>query len=316
MDDDSNVPRRLRRFIRKGEPIPENLLPKEQSQNEPWNQPAVTVRAKSTISISSRQASEEAIAPRHRGKRFQEVQENASQTIKPMDQALGLEKKVQLEARTPQSGTNVVKMKKDEIQQALDEIKKFHASTSQSENASSHVEQMIDHITEQAQSKPKQEEKNASFHFTPIASAPNAAEPEKLSESSSPASQSNASSAVPDKNKLTPRERMELRRQQHGQTIPSAATSTPESSGQKKSPTPTLQESRSHIRRRAGQVSESQGGEENISNADAAPATPDEFKDLFGDTNSPSKKKLKKPVNEEEELDSEEDMELFEDEGK
>ena len=105
---------------------------------------------------------------------------------------------------------------------------------------------------------------------------------------------------------------MELRRQQRGQPVAITSTSAPTAA----SAVPVSQESRSHIRRRAGQVSESQEGEDNLSNADVSPATPDEFKDLFGDSNTASKKKSKKPVNEEEELDSEEDMELFEDEGK
>jgi hypothetical protein len=328
--DDENVPRRLRRFLRKGESIPENLLPKEQPRNEPWNQPAVTVRAKSNIAVSSRQASEEAIAPRHRGKRFQEMQEKGftSSPASPMDKAIGLEKKNQFQERMPSSGNKAIEMKKDEIQKALEEIKRFsHPAAPQSADT---LDQMADHIAEQNRNaEKKEEEKNSSFHFTAIGAAPNPVDARKLGntppQNSSGATPTPLPASIPisDLSKLSARERMELRRQRRGQSIPpTPGGGVGVASGQDIIPSPNIQNQppRSHVRRRMGQVDENasheSGAESEAPEENMTPEAEEDFKDLFAEDKSlpPKKKKSGKPVDENEELDSEEDMELFEEE--
>ncbi len=328
--DDENVPRRLRRFLRKGEPIPENLLPKELPQNEPWNQPAVTARAKSNISVSSRQAAEEAIAPRHRGKRFQEMQEKGftASPPSPVDKAIGLEKKNQFQERLPSSGNKAIEMKKDEIQKALEEIKKFSRSGNASSPSPDTLDQMADHIAEQNRvEEKKQEEKNSSFHFTAVGAAPNPVDARKLGNVST---QSNSATAAPlpssipisDLSKLSARERMELRRQRRGQTIPAAGNGVSSASGQDIIPSPNAQNqpARSHIRRRMGQVDENASRESSVEGdapeENMTPEAEEDFKDLFADDKATpaKKKKAGKPADENEELDSEEDMELFEEE--
>lgn len=315
--DEENVPRRLRRFLRRGEPIPEHLLPKTVPDNEPWNQPSVTAQAKSNIAIAARKASEEALAPRHRGKRFQEMQKDAftPSPATPIDKAIGLEKKTEFQEHLPSAGNKAIEMKKTEIQKALDEIKRFRETSTTTHNES--IDQMAEHIAEQNKSK-QEEEKNLSFHFTPIGSAPNPVDPKKLTQTENKPVPT-AAIPIPDVSKLSARERMELRRQQRGQNIP-PANPTPATPTARPVTPIASNEPRSHIRRRMGQVDSSEAAparanaatleEENMS-AEAE----EDFKDLFGDNNKDApKKKAKKPV-EDEDLDAEdEDMELFEEE--
>lgn len=326
--DDQNVPRRLRRFLRRGEPIPENLLPKTVPDNEPWNQPAVTAQAKSNIAMSARKASaEEAIAPRHRGKRFQEMQRDSFSPSPPtrMDKAIGLEKKAQFQEHLPSAGNKAIEMKKTEIQKALDDIKRFRESTSSTQSSES-IDQMAEHIAEQNKSAQKaEEEKSLSFHFTPIGSVPSPVDAKKLVSSAEEKPPATNPIPIPDLSKLSARERMEFRRQQRGQNVPATNQPTPASnpSATRAAPVaptaPISTEPRSHIRRRMGQVDSSESAESRPTSMNEeenmTPEAEEDFKDLFSDdTKSPQKKKAKKPTSEDEELDTEEDMELFEEE--
>lgn len=320
--DDQNVPRRLRRFLRKGEPIPENLLPKTAPDNEPWNQPAVTAQAKSNIAISARKASEEAMVPRHRGKRFQEMQKDAfnATPATPIDKAIGLEKKAQFQEHLPSASNKAIEMKKSEIQKALDEIRHFRENTTSHSNET--IDQMAEHIAEQNKSSQKaQEEKGMSFHFTPIGGAPNPVDAKKLVTNPEEQKPSSATPIpIPDMSKLSARERMEFRRQQRGQSVPTAnpPVAAPAQSNTRPAPAaPASNEPRSHIRRRMGQVDSSEAVDSRAAptaeEENMTPEAEEDFKDLFADdSKSAPKKKMKKPADEE--LDEEEDMELFEEE--
>jgi hypothetical protein len=211
-------------------------------------------------------------------------------------------------------------MKKDEIQQALEEIKKLHEQTTHGDS----IDQMAEHIAEQNQKKSNPTAQPLSFHFTPAGAAPNPVDAEKLNTESQAKSSSNSTkSANPSMNipaqKLSPRERMEQRRMQRGQPPVNASSANPTPAVSANAPPAPG----SHIRRRMGQVQAGNGNEMDAPNAsdtpeNMAPAAEEDFKDLFADDKhagaDAKKKKKKSSAENDDDADMDGDGELSEDE--
>ncbi len=299
-DDESNIPRRLRRFYRKGEPIPNDYQNTHEEEkphgeqvldNEPWMNAHQS--SKSNPAPETRRHGRERgttqPTPTIQPPRFERVLEQTQKPAEtPMDHALGLTGKSTLEERLPQRSERAIQDhsgKQEEIEHTLQELKEL-ASLGNAKD-------------------PKQGP--ASFHFTPVGGAPTPVSPveKAMQEKANP---------VPF-SQLTPRERMEQRRQ--GKGMPPEDTqppsNTPKPSGN--APPSNPNQGSAHFRRRMGQLSSSgeSTDEETSSPKSNAPSEEEmggDFKDLFDDP----KKKKKKGKEDDDDLSLDEDMPLFEDE--
>lgn len=301
-DDETNIPRRLRRFYRKGEPIPNDLRNSNMEEkphgeqvldNEPWMN-----------AHQSTQSSPKNNEPRRHGRERDNPQPNPTvqpprfekvleQTQKPaethMDHALGLTGKSTLEERLPQRSEQAMQDhsgKREEIEHTLQELKDLAAMG----------------IAKDSKQGP------ASFHFTPAGGSPTP--PSQVEKAIG-----NPAPTVPF-SQLSPRERMEQRRQGKGMPpaegeIPASLSST--SNPQGNAPPSNPNQGSSHFRRRMGQLSpnDESSSEEPSSNTPPEDDMGGDFKDLFDD---PKKKKGKKKGDEDDDLSLEDDMPLFEDE--
>lgn len=304
-DDETNIPRRLRRFYRKGEPIPNDLQNSNEEEkphgeevldNEPWmnaHQSAQPAPKNNEPRRHGRERNNSQPAPAIQPPRFEKVLE---QTQKPaethMDHALGLTGKSTLEERLPQRSEKAIQDhsgKQEEIEHTLQELKEL-ASLGNAKDS---------------------KQGPASFHFTPVGGSPTP--PSQTEKSTSPNAPSFSSA------QLTPRERMEQRRQ--GKGMPPAEGETPASPSsqpapQGNAPPSNPNQGSSHFRRRMGQLSSSGESMESEPSTPSSNAPPEEdmggdFKDLFDD---PKKKKGKKKSDEDDDMSLDEDMPLFEDE--
>lgn len=344
-EDLSHVPRRLRRFYRHGQPVPEELMhinePKESTPSaqgnpkslfsnpfaksapanqrpmgeerdedfrEPWmdaqsssmpgrkmpSSPSPTSPNSSTplsrreqrrtqVPMSAASPSSNASAPPQG--LFARVMGSAAPKPKPMDQALGLQKKQMFEDRLPSASEKIIQGNppsgpssnaNPELQSTLNELKRL-AGTPAGENESKENNPSL-----------------TSFHFTPVAEAPRPVDP------TSPGSSQPL---------LSPKQRVEMRRMREGSTAFGAAggedrerpaeTAAPSSSVAPANTSPA--NTPAHIRRRMGQVmsgsaseSEEPMGEESPEKEERAPANEEEdFKDLLGGGSSAKKKKAK-----------------------
>lgn len=278
-DDYTNVPRRLRRFYRKGQPVPEEKINngskpagEEVLDNEPWMK-------------SSSKGSPPTPVPAMQPPRFEKILEETQKPgATPMDHALGLSDKAKFEERLPQGGEKAIQDnsgKKEEIAHTLQELKELAQNNKEG--------------TEQGPT---------SFHFTPVGGAPNAASPEERARAA-------LMTPLPS-SAMSPRERMEMRRQRTGAAP--GEESQPQAPANSNPAAEPNQGGTAHIRRRMGQV---MSGQEEMETNTPTPAssknTPSQdddmgdFKDLF---NESKKKKTKKDDDDDMSLD---DMPMLED---
>ncbi len=333
-DDLSNVPRRLRRFYRHGEPVPEQLKPENNppresdthEEDEPWmkSQPPRNAspqnnspssrrndrRARATNNPSSSAPATNTPSPGLFGR----VLSNATKpAVTPMDHALGLHGKAQFEEKLPRASEEALAQKpttpssssaplprtakaQQEIQSALNELRSLAQKDNDTKNDSKKTTVSL-----------------TSFHFTPAGEAPrapNATEQPSQTTTSSPESPA-----------LSPRERAEQRRMNKGNAPASSATAPVPSSPGNNTPSSTP----AHIRRRMGQVESSstlpESARDSMSAENESPSMKEDedFKSLFGETKKKDKKKKKGDDDEDFSLDSDADddggeLELFEDE--
>ncbi len=264
---------------------------------------------------------------------FSRSRENFSPEKKPVDHVLGLPPKNTLGNRLPSASQAAIQTPKDEVAAALEEIKKLN---SPHEEGDPSVHEMARHVAElnENEKSPALQGGMHSPHFTPRGSIPNPVNTETLHDARNLPAQSIPSSNSPSNAgaNLSPRERMEQRRLAHQSGNPMGVApnpSVPSAPGRNSSapanapPTPANTPSASHFRRRLGKLegNESESIPVGKNPPNNNPAEPDEMNDLFGDEKNNTAKKKKKgndskdePVDENEELDDESDMELFEDE--
>jgi hypothetical protein len=295
-DDENNIPRRLRRFYRKGEPIPPELQSEEKPHgeqvldNEPWmnaHQPAIPQQ--SAPRRRDRARGNPPLQPSVQPPRFEKVLEQTQKpAVTPMDHALGLSDKRKFEERLPQDGDKAIqdnRGKKEEIEHTLQELKELAALGS----------------TKDSKQGP------ASFHFTPVGGTPTPPSPVEKAMNANPPALSSS--------QLSPRERMEQRRQGRGMPPaenPRSDSNPPQPMGN--NPPSNPNQGSTHFRRRMGQLSSSgESAEEPLTPSSNAPPNEElgnDFKDLFDDP----KKKKKKGKDDEDDLSLDEDMPVFEDE--
>ncbi len=301
-DDPASIPRRLRRFYRKGEPIPEDGMgdssyPKNEpssfssnSENEPWMNPPIKEGSQSPSNARRNRRMEKEKTPESMisPPRFEKVlEETQKPSITPMDHALGLSGKSVFEQRMPAQSQQAISSndgKRAEIEHTLQELKDLASSGKEKDEKAGVV----------------------SFHFTPVGGAP------AIPSAETKPIEGNYPSLTTNPSQLSPRERMEMRRQREG----TATAPIPEKEGQ----FPEDNSSSPHFRRRMGQmVSPGDEMRERTSptptidrNNPSKEELGSDFKELFED---PTKKK--KPIKSkdgEDDLSLDEDMPLFEDE--
>ncbi|MEK6902721.1 MAG: hypothetical protein AABX02_04005 [archaeon] len=295
-EDPSNVPRRLRRFYRNGQPIPggdesesENNPPQpvmdKSPEDEPWMNPSKNVPRRiqrKTGNANQAMRSAPPLAAPPRGV-FEKINEKSQAGVPHLDKTLGLEKKSEIhESLLPSGGARALQTTPSnvDVQAALSKLKEL--ATKDTQNASS-------------------------FHFTPVGGTPSAVEPSKLDEKSN--------LPIAGNSLLSPRERMEMRRQRGGEppegspnVVSGRPSSSQETEGGMNPNTPA------HIRRRMGQRTDQTGSDMGADEPASSPAPSggedEDFKSLFND----DKKKKKKPASEDEDLDLSDEMPMFEDE--
>ncbi|MFH0970712.1 MAG: hypothetical protein V1776_04615 [Candidatus Diapherotrites archaeon] len=296
-DEMENVPRRLRRFQRKGTPIPEEMKKwekpetkkEEESSSYPKEEPWMSPSGKKSIHVHeqrNRERKTPPFIPPFRSGGFEKVMENTQKpALSHIDKALGLHEKAAFEDRLPASGEDSIEhgVKNEKIEQALKELKDL-ASIGRKE---------------------KQSQPPASFHFTPAGGAPTPPHPiEKIT------AEAENIEKVPQH--LSPRERVEWRRQRGGD----APENNP-SLEEKKTGMADKKENEdipAHIRRRMGKVENNTEDEmEKSPSSHSTTTLPEEetdFKDLFGEEKSVKKKK--KPFEEDDDLSLGDDFPIFE----
>jgi hypothetical protein len=305
-EDESSIPRRLRRFYRKGEPIPtdtQNHLEREKPHgeevldNEPWmnahQSPTPTSPAsKNQRHVRNRES--RAPSPVVQPPRFEKVLE---QTQKPpvttMDHALGLSEKSKFEERLPQQGDKAMQDhsgKQEEIEHTLRELKEL-ASLGNAKDS---------------------KQGPASFHFTPAGGAPTP--PSQMEKAIG-----NTPPSIPS-SQLSPRERMEQRRQGKGMPPEENGNASPSPPSKPSQPSSTNPSSDSrggsdHYRRRLGQLERpgENKEEEPTPTRSPSPASEEDMNGDLKDFFTENKKKKTKKSTEEDDL-SLDDMPLFEDE--
>jgi hypothetical protein len=293
-EDPSTIPRRLRRFYRKGIPIPETLKktpahsanPGSASQEmheEPWMNPQQETR-------NPRRRRAEGLAPIPfpiipSGGFERAIEKAQSPAVTHVDKALGLEDKAKFVERLPTKGKDAIEGegKRQEIEHTLNELKDLASL-----------------------GNPREEKKGmASFHFTPVGGAPTKpgfGEMQNASEGK-PSSLSPSSLLL-----LSPRERVEMRKQKTGHPPNEEMENRPLNEKQSFS---TERVQPAHLRRRMGQFVESQ--KEGME-GQATPSPPNEEPADFSDLLQNPKKKKKGEKEEENDLSLEDDFPLLEDE--
>lgn len=290
-EDMSNVPRRLRRFYRNGQPIPDGeekqydppkAVEDKSPEEEPWMNPPKSVpRHIQRKTVTATRVTTKTVVSPPRGV-FEKINENAKQGVPHLDRTLGLSKKMELQESLPNASEKALQTTPPnaDVQAALNKLKEL---ASKDANASS-------------------------FHFTPVGGAPKAVNPEKIDEKTNPPIAGNAL--------LSPRERMEMRKQRGGEP-PEGSPSVV--SGRPSGNTPIDQGSNvnsAHIRRRMGQRADQTGNDMGSDEPARSPApssdveNDDDFKSLFGT----DKKKKKKSVDEDDDFGLDDDMPLLDDE--
>ncbi len=336
-EDISNVPRRLRRFYRHGELVPEemardteknvqrndNPIPpgENHDENEPWmNAP----RAENTPTTGSRRnerrenargpatlTNTNTTTPPKPGLFSRVLQGESKKTITPIDHALGLHDKEKFIEKTPNMSNQAMQQKppsptdalpistraQADIQKALQELRALAKN---------------DGTTTPLGTNSKPAVSTASFHFTPAGEAPRAPESSERA-TQYPAENANAN--------LSPRERAEQRRQ--GRESSTATVSNPVSSSSPSRPVSSSSMNESaHIRRRMGQlIDQERMDREDTPVAENKPANEkddDDFKSLFAenknkDKEKDTKKKKASADKDEDDMDEDEELELFED---
>lgn len=296
-DNDSNVPRRLRRFYRHGERVPEDMArdarsntkdnPVKEGENHEENEPWMNAPPASHSRRNERKENAHSTSPSTESKPglFGRVLHGASKpAVTPMDHALGLHEKGKFEEKTPNMSNQAMRQTppasartQSDIQKALQELRTLAKNDTSEKNKST--------------------VSLTSFHFTPTGEAPHAP------------SNDEKSSQLLHSDELSPRERAEQRKQRTNTSTPSS--SAPSSS--RPSP-PSSSNTPAHIRRRLGQVVDGERMDR-----EETPATPtdsqdekddDDFKSLFSDDKNKDKKKKKVKDDMD---DDEEELELFED---
>lgn len=318
MSDDLNtIPRRLRRFYRHGEPIPESendsrsqnsIQPSEQhDENEPWMnaRPAKSASPQTLPRVRRNERKENVPVPKQ-GLFSQLLHHDAQPRVTPMDHALGLHEKEKFDEKLPSASEKALAQNpplpqsataQKEIQQALQELRALAKND-----------------PSRSTSEKKPAPSLTSFHFTPAGEVPHAPAPEEKTLPASPAA--NPSS-------MSPRERAEQRKQ--GKTLsPSspATSSAPSESTSRASPGPSSNDSPmpAHIRRRMGQLidNERMDREDTPAARDTSSSMSEkddeDFKSLFSENSSSAKKKKKKESEEDDLSMDDEELELFEDE--
>ncbi len=303
-EDLTKIPRRMRRFYRHGEPVPENLDPDSstreptQEDNEPWmgaHEDAPESRRstrRNTIPQTPAPAQNTNPQPGLFGKIMGGL--SKPQTT-PMDHALGLHEKQSFDSRPPNKSEEAMQAKPPtkgspsvEMQAALNELQQ---------------------LAKKETTKPQANVSLSTFHFTPAGEAPRAPQG-----TNTPSAQNTPSHM--ENNSLSPRERMEQRRNV-GMPQPSNAPPV-RAPAQTTSPS---QNTPAHIRRRMGQQIDSERMDREEPRQTTAPpseAEDDDFKSLFGNKNKEKKKKKTGEEDDELSFDSDlgddEELPLFEDE--
>lgn len=342
-----DIPRRLRRFYRHGEPVPEEMnagknayteknTPPSHEENEPWMNPREKIILNNSPPRVSSSAPNSRRNMRNAGNSSSSVTANSPLDIssepKPglfsrilnhaqqpsvthVDKALGLHDKQLFEEKPPRASEQA-------LQQAPP-LPKTAQAQKEIQSALQEIRNLAKNDTPNTRNTAEEKKPVSltSFHFTPAGEAPRApVENNNLASSTSSSSSAVSSAGV----SLSPRERAEQRRQ--GKNIPpnvgqNASAPTAPSRGDVPVANATVP---SHVRRRMGQVvSEStlpesardeerstfEREKESFSNED------EDFKSLFGEKKKDDKKRKKNTDDEDFSLDEEGDdeLELFDD---
>lgn len=336
-DDLTNVPRRLRRYYRHGEPVPEgeerngDSNPVKEGENHEENEPWMNAPPASAASAQRRRgnerrenarapappaspssANQNANATPKQGLFSRILHRESKPVVTPMDHALGLHDKEKFVEQTPRGSERALR----------------HAppapAPSQPANSSNAARADIQKTLQELKSLAKtntSEDKPSvsltSFHFTPAGEAPRVPEPNER-----------VAQYPPEKTteNLSPRERAEQRRQGRGNaSAPANTSSTPSpSTSPSRAPGKMANENQAaHIRRRMGQLVDNERmdkEDEPISRNSSAEMKDDEdFKSLFSDARGKSKdaekKKKKASADDDMSLDDDDnaELELFED---
>jgi len=335
-----DIPRRLRRFYRHGEPVPEEMNTGKNSftdknnsptheENEPWMNP----REKITLPNSSARASSSSSNSRRNTRNagtnytpntvtpssttttepkpglFSRILNHAQQpSVTHVDKALGLHDKQLFDEKPPRASEQAL--------QQTPPLPKTVQAQKEIQSALQEIRTLARNDNSLLQTENKKPTPLTSFHFTPAGEAPHAPQ----------ASETNAPSPAPLN--MSPRERAEQRRNERN--IPqnvgqNSSVNTPHPSGNTPDPNANTS-SYSHVRRRMGQVvsestlPESARGDERSafeSEKESFSKEDEDFKSLFGEKKKDEKKKKKNASEEDEDfsLDEEgdEELELFDD---
>lgn len=347
-DELSNVPRRLRRYYRHGEPLPiQEMEPKnveksfpsipsneKMEEKEPWMNTKQTFSSDASTPPSSSRS--------RRNERRENARENISSStspptpfsspsmdipkqglfgrilnqskkpsVTPMDHALGLNEKKLFEEKPPQASEQALHQNPPPSNIPL-------PKSVQAQNEIQSALQELRSLAKNdspAPASPSPLTKPSttpltSFHFTPAGEAPHLPlEGEKQS------SQSQSSSAPPN---LSPRERAEQRKNMRGGNASAGATPIPTSPNTSPtSPSSTAPSNiPAHIRRRMGRVesgNENDSLEESRTANDNTPApstgVDEDFKSLFGEPKKKDAKKKKEKSEDEGEFSMDENEE-------
>lgn len=329
-DDLSKVPRRLRRFYRNGQPLPENAQPSSSpphessahEENEPWmsarppssvSSPESARRRERHTRPSDRSASVSATpnpSPGLFGRVLSRVNKPA---VTPMDHALGLHGKASFEEKPPRASEEALSQKPAPVSNANTPLPRTARAQQEIQSALNELRSLAQKEGATKNDAKKTNVSLTSFHFTPAGEAPRAPEATE-SLSATPAS------TVAD-SPLSPRERAEQRRMNRGNSPPEAAASNSRGATTTSPSSPAS----AHIRRKMGQVETSstlpESARDEVSGGGVSPREKgdDDFKSLFGESKKKDKKKKKGDEDEDFSLDddAEDDggeLELFEDE--
>lgn len=344
-DDLTNVPRRLRRFYRHGEPVPDQLKPENNpphesdthEEDEPWmkSQPPRNVSPQNN-SASSRRNDRRARATNNPSPStpatnappsglFGRVLSNVNKpTLTPMDHALGLHGKAQFEEKLPNASEKALAQKPIASSTANSPLPRTAQAQQEIQTALNELRNLA-----QKDDSPKNESKKTnvsltSFHFTPAGEAPRAPDASENNSSSTQTQSSSATSSPLDSSNLSPRERAEQRRMNRGNT-PATSSAASATAPATSSAAAANTSAPGHIRRRMGQVETSstlpESARDEMSGGRVSPSEKDDedFKSLFGESKKKDKKKKKGDEDDDFSLDSDAEddggeLELFEDE--
>jgi hypothetical protein len=288
----STVPRRLRRFHRKGIPVPKEMLEQRSSKEPFFEKKTGELKRPFRKERHIGESRAKNIEPSAKPGLFSKIFGKGKQKPKAMDRALGL-KHVHLEETLPGVSEQAIQSKPSPnpaVQRTLERLKKLKSGEkTEREEKSTWKEKREKFRTE--------ENKQTSFHLTNSHALKKEEDLKKEEE----------------KTKISPRERMEQRRKEREQKREKEKGKEMEKEeSEKEQPV-----SREHYRRRGGRIEEEREGmgiEEEEKPVGEESFDEEEFsvKDLFA--SKPKEEKKKKKTKSDGELESMEDFALLEDE--